>query len=102
MASDCECSRAGGAEPINTRAGSWLTFAIGALVAFAPKCPLCIAAYLSLLGLGMVSAKATGAMLAPLVWPLAALLLALGTWRLARSFRVWLHASSEPSPHERR
>jgi hypothetical protein len=57
--------------------GSGLTLALGVALVLVPKCPMCIAAYLSLFGLGMAAAGA----LAPWCLPVAlALILSSAAW----------------------
>lgn len=56
----------------------WATLALGVGAMLLPKCPICLAAYLSLLGLGAAAGS-----LAPLLFPLGALLVALSFASLA-------------------
>lgn len=79
MLSDC-CR--GRARAGRGRAGSALTLALGVALALVPKCPLCIAAYLSVFGLGMAAAGA----IAPWCLPLA---LALIVMSVAWGLRSW-------------
>jgi hypothetical protein len=65
------------------RAASSLGLALGLALAFLPKCPLCVVAYLSLFGVGMAAASA----LAPWLGPLALGLVAASALVLARSLR---------------
>jgi hypothetical protein len=59
--------------------GSALTLALGVALALVPKCPMCIAAYLSVFGLGMAAAGT----LAPWCLPVAfALILMSAVWWL--------------------
>jgi MYXO-CTERM domain-containing protein len=65
--------------PLATRAG-WIAVVPGLALIAAPKCPLCLAAYLSLLGVSVGTAGA----LTPLLAPIGAGLVALGAfawWR---------------------
>jgi hypothetical protein len=98
MTTDC-CQvppRAGSAG--RGRLGSALTLALGVALALVPKCPMCIAAYLSVFGLGMAAASA----IAPWCWPLAiALLLVSPAWyvgarRLRAAGRRGRHAAKDP------
>jgi hypothetical protein len=83
MATECCRGRRRG------RAGSALTLALGLGLALAPKCPMCLAAYLSVFGLGMAAASA----IAPWCLPRAlALVLASAAW-WARGKR---HAARNP------
>ena len=66
------------------RAGSALTLALGVALALVPKCPMCIAAYLSVFGLGMAAAGA----IAPWCLPLALALILMSAVRWLRSWRV--------------
>ncbi len=52
--------------------GSALSFALGVLSVLAPKCPLCLSAYLSILGVGFAGASE----LSPLLLPLGLVLIA--------------------------
>ena len=67
--------------------GSALTLALGVALALVPKCPMCIAAYLSVFGLGMAAAAA----LAPWCLPLALLLIVVSAARFSgvRRIRWW-------------
>ena len=56
-----------------TLLGSVLSFVLGVLAALAPKCPLCLSAYLSVLGVGVAGAS----LLTPLLLPLGLGLIAL-------------------------
>jgi hypothetical protein len=76
MATDC-CQVRARAE--RGRVGSALTLALGVALALVPKCPMCIAAYLSVFGLGMAAAGA----LAPWCLPLALAMILVATTRLA-------------------
>jgi hypothetical protein len=51
----------------------WLALASGLLAALLPKCPLCLAGYLSLFGVTVGAAAAATAVLRPLGLALAAL-----------------------------
>lgn len=85
MAPDC-CR--GRARARRGRGGSALTLALGVALALVPKCPMCIAAYLSVFGLGMAAAGA----LAPWCLPLALLLILASA---ARFFGVrWVRSGS--------
>lgn len=63
-------------EPRLARAlfGPSLSLTLGVLAALAPKCPLCLGVYLSILGIGVTGASAA----APLLFPVGAALIALG------------------------
>jgi hypothetical protein len=65
------------------RAASSLTLALGVGLALVPKCPMCLAAYLSLFGLGMTAAS----LLSPWCAPLALALILAAALGLARSLR---------------
>jgi hypothetical protein len=63
---------------------SWGALLSGLALALLPKCPLCIAAYLTVLGLGTGAAAALAHVLHPLTLLLASLVLGLFVVRLAR------------------
>jgi hypothetical protein len=70
--------------PFRKAGGSPYCFGLGvSLTALAPKCPLCLAAYLSLFGIGGAAASVVH----PLLRPLGALLVALA---VATLLRHWL------------
>jgi hypothetical protein len=64
---DCNCAAASSVS-CRTRApvrvGSWLGLVAGIAAALAPKCPLCLAAYLSMLGISVGLAR-----IAPMLFP---------------------------------
>jgi len=63
-----------------------LSFVLGALALAAPKCPLCLAAYLSLFGVGVVGAG----VVAPLLVPLGlALIAAASVPAVVGAVRAW-------------
>ena len=64
------------ADRTRARVGSWLALVAGIAAALAPKCPLCLAAYLSIVGVNVAVAR----FLAPLFLPVG---LALGAFGLA-------------------
>jgi hypothetical protein len=68
--------------PLARRAG-WLAVVPGLALIAAPKCPLCLAAYLSLLGVGAGAASAAAPLFAPIGVALVAAtaLVALVRWR---------------------
>jgi hypothetical protein len=63
-------------EPPLARAllGPTLSVTLGVLAALAPKCPVCLGVYLSVLGVGIAGASAA----APLLSPVGTALIALG------------------------
>ena len=61
----------------------------GLLLALAPKCPLCLAAYLSVLGVGAGAAQA----IAPWIRPVAASLLVLA---LGLTVAAWISYRRRP------
>jgi hypothetical protein len=75
MAPDCPgCAPA--ARPPRARA-PWVAVASAALAALAPKCPLCLAAYLSAFGVTVGAASVVVAVLRPLAVALAVLAVAI-------------------------
>jgi hypothetical protein len=68
--------------PLATRAG-WIAVVPGLALLAAPKCPLCLAAYLSLLGVSVGTAGALAPLLAPIGVGLGALA-AFAWWRRVR------------------
>jgi hypothetical protein len=77
----CCSHRAPGPRPSRL---SWGALLSGLALALLPKCPLCIAAYLTVLGLGTGAAGALAQVLHPLTLFLAAVILGLFVMRLAR------------------
>jgi hypothetical protein len=63
---------------------SWGALASGVALALLPKCPLCLAAYLTMLGLGTGAAASLAQVLHPLAALVAVLVLALFVVRLAQ------------------
>jgi hypothetical protein len=63
---------------------SWSALVSGVALAFLPKCPLCLAAYLTVLGLGTGVAAPLARLLHPLTALVAVAVLALFVLRLAR------------------
>jgi hypothetical protein len=63
---------------------SWGAFASGVALALLPKCPLCLAAYLTVLGVGTGAAASLARLLHPLAASIAAVVLAVFVLRLAR------------------
>jgi hypothetical protein len=90
MGADCQgCASArvvpGARARLQPRARSpWLVLVSGLLAALLPKCPLCLAAYLSLFGITVGAASVALAVLRPLAVALAVLGLALMVRRWAR------------------
>ena len=89
MATDCCRARAGAGRG---RAGSALTLALGVALALVPKCPMCIAAYLSVFGLGMAAAGA----IAPWCLPLAFALIVVSALWFGRARRRERQAARNP------
>lgn len=75
---------------------AWFTLVPGALLALlAPKCPFCLAAYLSLLGLG----AGTAGVLAPMLRPFGIALVVVALATLVVTYARRLTASAyRPSP----
>lgn len=63
--------------------GAGFTFAIAAAVA--PKCPVCVGAYLSILGVGLGTAGAVASLLRPTLLALSVAI--LGAWLVWRGTR---------------
>ena len=87
------------AERTRARVGSWLAVVTGIAAALAPKCPLCLAAYLSIVGVNVAAAR----VLAPLFLPVGLVLAGLGlaalvALRLARAPTRWLGGSVRGTP----
>ncbi len=81
---DCSCGgapvpRASVRERPVTLLASGLSLALGLFAVLAPKCPMCLAAYLSVVGLGVTGAG----FFAPLLAPLGAALLVVALVPLA-------------------
>jgi hypothetical protein len=76
MRADCGCEPR---RPARAVVGSSLGVALGLAAALLPKCPLCIAAYLSAIGVGTAAAHT----LAPLLFPLGIGLVAISLALLA-------------------
>ena len=84
MARDCGCgARRSEGKPRFERAAGGLALALGLLAALIPKCPLCLAAQLSLFGIGLGAAAAGAPLLRAISGAVA--LFTLG-WLLARRF----------------
>ena len=83
MSSECACA-AGRRRGSRGRVASSLTLALGVALALVPKCPLCLAAYLSLFGVGMAAAGA----IAPWCLPLGVLLVVSTCLAFVRSRRA--------------
>ncbi len=87
VAADCNCAALSSVSSrTRTRArapvGSWLGLVAGIAAVLAPKCPMCLAAYLSMLGIGVGLAK-----VAPMLLPLGVLLSSLALLSLVRARR---------------
>lgn len=67
--------------------GSSLASALGVAGVLIPKCPLCVAAYLCLLGLGAGSARAVVAIGGPLLGVVLAASLLASAWLIVRRLR---------------
>jgi hypothetical protein len=90
-APECSCAsraprRASLSRPTLSRPSrlSWGAVASGLALALLPKCPLCLAAYLTVLGLGTGAAASLAQVLHPLTALVAVLVLALFVVRLAQ------------------
>ena len=91
MATDCCRVRARAASAGRGRAGSALTLALGVALALVPKCPMCIAGYLSVFGLGMAAAGAIAPWCLPLALALALLVISAARLSGARLSGIrWL------------
>lgn len=100
MASECPgCGPAGKVRPRPRRA-VWVALVSGLGAALAPKCPLCLAAYLSLFGVTLGAASTALALLRPLGIALCALALAVIVLRRLRGAcsEGKREASSGPGP----
>ncbi len=62
-----------------TPVGSWLGLGAGSAAALAPKCALCLAAYLSMLGIGVGLAE-----VAPMLFPLGIVVASIAFISLVR------------------
>ncbi len=86
--SACDCATAPSLSsrlPSRARAsGSWLALLAGLAATLAPKCPLCLAAYLSMLGMGVGLAKVAPWLLPLGVVVMTAALVAIARARLTR------------------
>jgi hypothetical protein len=71
-------ARTGARPPV----GSWLGLVAGIAAALAPKCPICLAAYLSMLGIGVGLAR-----FAPMLFPFGVVLASIAFISLVRSRR---------------
>jgi len=60
--------------------GSWLGLGAGIAAVLAPKCPLCLAAYFSMVGIGVGLAK-----VAPMLFPLGVVVASIAFISLLRS-----------------
>ena len=74
--------------------GSVLSLVLGVLAALAPKCPLCLAAYLSIVGVGITGAGA----LAPILFPVGLALIAVSVAGAALTLKRF---SARPRPRHR-
>jgi hypothetical protein len=63
----------------------WATLVSGLLLVVAPKCPLCIAAYLAVAGIGAGAAATLAYAVHPLLWVAAALGLAMFAVQLVQA-----------------
>lgn len=76
---------------------SWFAAGSAVAVLVAPKCPICLAAYLSWLGVGLGFASFAAPMLAPLALALGVAALALRSRRAARIVSANRGARRSPS-----
>lgn len=90
---DCCCSPDRPAPPKGRRPlfGSVLSLVLGVLAALAPKCPLCLAAYLSIVGVGVTGAGR----LAPILFPVGLALIAVSIAGAALTLKRF---SARPRP----
>jgi hypothetical protein len=86
------CCASRGARPSKGAAAASLLPAIAGL--FAPKCPVCLAAYLSLAGLGGGVASVAAPLLLPVGIASTALLVLVVIWRWRRARRHGVQAAS--------
>lgn len=85
----CAPEGAGGREPGRARARlPWLGLLPGILYALAPKCPFCLAAYLSAFGVTVGVAGVALSVLGPLAIASGVLALGFALWPLRRSPRL--------------
>ena len=83
MSADCNCAAASSASSrTGVPLGSWLGLFAGIAAVFAPKCPLCLAAYLSMLGIGVGLAN-----IAPMLLPFGIVIASIAFVSLVRSRR---------------
>src|ERR1043165_9276806 len=78
------CARAPHSRPARRSRLSWGALLSGLALALLPKCPLCLAAYLTAFGVGTGAAASLAQVLHPLTALAAALVLGLFVLRLAR------------------
>jgi hypothetical protein len=80
---DCNCAAASSVSSrTRARVGSWLGLVAGIAAALAPKCPLCLAAYLSMFGISVGLAK-----VAPMLLPFGIMVASIAFVSLVRSRR---------------
>ena len=82
---DCNCGAASSVSSrtlAGARVGSWLGLVAGIAAALAPKCPLCLAAYLSMFGISVGLAK-----VAPMLLPFGIVIASIAFVSLVRSRR---------------
>ena len=76
-----------------SRLPGWLAVGSGLLAVALPKCPMCVAGYLSVVGLGATTAGAVVPVLRPIAFAILALSLA---WLIARRLRRFARAPAAP------